>query len=39
VATVRGKLKDNPKWKAISDSKKNVRNERQPVVADPLATN
>lgn len=37
VAKVRGKLKDNPKWKAISDSKKNVRNERQPVVADPLA--
>ena len=39
VAKVRGKLKDNPKWKAISDSKKNVRNERQPVVADPLAIN
>jgi len=38
VARVREKLKDNPKWKAISDNKKNVRNERQPVVADPLAT-
>ncbi len=39
VAKVRGKLKDNPKWKAISDSKKNVRNERPPVIADPLAAN
>jgi hypothetical protein len=37
VAKVRGKLKDNPKWKAISDTKRNVRNERQPVIADPLA--
>jgi hypothetical protein len=35
---VREKLKDNPKWKAISDNKRSVRNERQPVVADPLAT-
>jgi hypothetical protein len=37
VAKVRAKLKDNAKWKAISDSKKNVRNEREPVIADPLA--
>ena len=39
VAKVRARLKDNPKWKAISDSKKNVRNERAPVIGDPLATN
>jgi hypothetical protein len=38
VAKVRARLKDNPKWKAISDSKKNVRNERVPVIADPLAS-
>jgi len=37
VAKVRARLKDNPKWKAISDSKKNVRNERAPVIADPLS--
>jgi hypothetical protein len=37
VAKVRGRLKDNPKWKAISDSKKNMRVEKQPVVADVLA--
>ena len=37
VAKVRARLKDNPKWKSISDSKKNVRNERAPVVADPLS--
>jgi len=36
VAKVRGRLKDNPKWKGISDSKKNVRVEKQPVVADVL---
>jgi hypothetical protein len=36
TAKVRGRLKDNPKWKAISDSKKNVRNEKSPVLADPL---
>ena len=28
--------KDNPKWKAISDAKKNVRNEKAPVIADAL---
>lgn len=38
VAKVRGRLKDNPKWKAISDSKKNVRNERIPVIGDPLTS-
>ena len=37
VARVRAKLKDNPKWKAISDSKKNVRVEKPPVIADPIA--
>ncbi len=37
VAKVRARLKDNPKWKAISDSKKNVRVEKQPVVADSIA--
>jgi hypothetical protein len=37
VAKVRARLKDNPKWKAISDSKKNVRIEKAPVSADPLA--
>jgi hypothetical protein len=37
VAKVRARLKENPKWKAISDSKKNVRVEKAPVIADPLA--
>ena len=37
VARVRARLKDNPDWKAISDSKKNIRNEKQVVVADPIA--
>jgi hypothetical protein len=37
VAKVRGRLKENPKWKAISDSKKNVRVERSPVIADSIA--
>jgi len=36
TAKVRGRLKDNPKWKAISDSKKNVRNEKAPVIADAI---
>jgi hypothetical protein len=36
VAKVRAALKDNPEWKAISDAKKNIRNEKQLVVADPL---
>ncbi len=37
VAKVRARLKENPKWKAISDSKKNVRVERSPVIADSIA--
>jgi hypothetical protein len=37
VAKVRAKLKDNPKWKAISDNKKEVRVEKQAVIADALA--
>lgn len=36
VAKVRARLKENSDWKAISDSKKNVRNEKQLVVADPI---
>jgi hypothetical protein len=36
TARVRARLKDNPKWKAISDSKKNVRNEKPPVIADEI---
>jgi hypothetical protein len=37
VAKVRARLKENPKWKAISDSKKNVRVEKSPVIADSIA--
>ncbi|OAJ51850.1 hypothetical protein A6V36_14865 [Paraburkholderia ginsengiterrae] len=37
VARVRERLKSNPEWKAISDSKKNVRTEEQVVIADPVA--
>ena len=37
VAKVRTRLKENPKWKAISDSKKNVRVEKTPMIADPIA--
>jgi hypothetical protein len=36
TAKVRARLKDNPKWKAISDAKKNVRNEKPPAIADAL---
>jgi len=36
TAKVRARLKDNPKWKAISDAKKNVRNEKPPVLADAI---
>ncbi len=36
TAKVRGRLKDNAKWKAISDAKKNVRNEKPPVIADAI---
>jgi hypothetical protein len=37
VAKVRTRLRENPKWKAINDSKKSVRIEKQPVLADQLA--
>jgi hypothetical protein len=37
VAKVRAKLAANAKWKAVSDNKKHVRNERAPVVADPVS--
>ncbi|BCG05108.1 hypothetical protein PPGU19_096760 (plasmid) [Paraburkholderia sp. PGU19] len=39
VAKVRERLKNNPEWKAISDSKKNVRSEEQVVIADSVAVN
>jgi len=39
VAKVRARLKANPEWKAISDSKKNVRTELQVVIADRIAVN
>jgi len=39
VGRVRERLKDNPEWKAISDSKKSVRNEEQVVIADSIAAN
>jgi hypothetical protein len=36
LAKVRARLRDNPAWKAISDSKQNVRVGRQYVIADEL---
>lgn len=36
TAKVRAQLAGNAQWKAISDSKKNVRHEESPVVADPI---
>jgi len=36
TAKVRARLANNPKWKAISEAKKNVRNEKAPVIADAL---
>ena len=36
TAKVRARLANNPKWKAISDAKKNVRNEKAPVLADAI---
>jgi hypothetical protein len=36
VAKVRDRLKDDPAWKAISDNKKSVRNEKPPVLLDAL---
>jgi hypothetical protein len=37
TAKVRARLENNPHWKAISDAKKNVRNERIPVIADAIS--
>ena len=37
VAKVRARLKENPKWRAISDSKKNVRVEKVPEITDTIA--
>ncbi len=37
VAKVRARLAANPEWKAISDDKKNIRTEKELVVADPVA--
>lgn len=37
VAKVRADLMDDPEWKAISDAKKTIRNEKQLVIADPLS--
>jgi hypothetical protein len=37
TAKVRARLANNPKWKAISDAKKNVRNEKAPVIADAIS--
>jgi len=36
VAKVRERLKQNAEWKAIADNKKNIRDEKPPVVADEL---
>ena len=36
VAKVRAALKENPKWRAVSDSKKNVRSEKQLAIADSI---
>lgn len=35
-AKVRGKLKDVPEWKTISDNKKNIRDEKQVVIAEKI---
>ena len=37
VAKVRAKLKEDVKWKAISDAKKSVRSEKEVVVAEEIA--
>jgi hypothetical protein len=39
VTKVRERLKTNPDWKAISDSKKSVRTEEQVVIADAVSEN
>jgi hypothetical protein len=38
VAKVRARLKEDPQWKALSDNKKRIREEKQAVIADPLTT-
>lgn len=38
VAAVRSRLRDNAQWQAISESKKHVRVEKPPVIADVLAS-
>jgi hypothetical protein len=38
VAKVRARLAASPSWKAFADDKKNIRTEKAPVVADPVAT-
>jgi hypothetical protein len=39
VAKVRARLASDPAWKAFSDSKQNIRIEKQPVIADELRLN
>lgn len=39
VAKVRAKLKDVPEWKAWADDKKNIRSEKQALVADDIEVN
>jgi len=36
IAKVRARLASNAKWTAVADNKKNIRNEKAPVVADPI---
>jgi hypothetical protein len=36
MAEIRATLKSNPEWKALSDSKLNMRVEKETVVADEL---
>jgi hypothetical protein len=38
VAKVRGQLKSDPRWQAISESKHKIREERQPVIAVDLGS-
>jgi hypothetical protein len=38
VAKVRDDLKDNPAWKALSENKRNIRVEKQAVIADEILT-
>lgn len=36
-AKVRGRLKDSPEWKAFSDAKKSIREEKQVVIAEQIS--